>query len=425
MKITHATVEAARSKEREYFVWDRDLKGFGLRVSPGGTKAYVVQYRLGGRGFPARRQTIGRHGSPWTAAAARDEAKRLLHLVGLGEDPLAVVQVRQNEQLHARFEQFAQHFLEVYGKREWAPRTYSTQHGYIERWLLPVLAKKTLSAIGRKEIAAVMDRIPSDKNTLPRNLFVLMRKMFNWAVERGDLEKSPMHGMKVPKSPHERHHILAHHEVIAVAAYAPQLGQVWGNLIHMLLLTGQRRREVAEADWSEFNRAGRLWTIPRNRTKNGREHMVPLNAGAIASLDEMAGVTGDDEEKKWPGSGFVFSHKDGRPVSGFSRMKKRLDAGLEKATKLEIQPWRLHDLRRTVATNMQQLGVRFEVTEAILNHVSITQAGVASVYHRHDWMDEKRAALDAWGERVVEISTQWQAFNDGAAPRKKAPKTGS
>lgn len=406
-RISNAIVEGVGPRAQQYFLWDRDLKGFGLRVSPGGVKSYVVQYRMGGRGFPVQRYTIGKHGSPWTATAARDEARRLLSLVGLGQDPKEAEEQRVHEQLHSRFDQFAEQFLELYGKREWATRNYDNQKGYLDHWIIPVLGKKALGSIKRKDIAAVLDRAPASKPSLPRSLFVLLRRIFSWAVERGELEQSPLRGMKVPKAPPERHHILAHDELIALAAYAPKLGMVWGNFIHMLLSTGQRLREVAEAEWSEFDRKKRVWTIPRERTKNSREQVVPLNAGAMSALDEMAGIDGDGA---WPRKGYVFSHKEGRPISGFSRFKRRLDRGLMTATRIEFKPWRLHDLRRTVATNMQQLGVRFEVTEALLNHVSVTHSGVASVYHRHDWLEEKRVALEAWSSKLSELTHEWDGY---------------
>lgn len=249
-------------------------------------------------------------------------------------------------------------------------------------------------------IAKVLDQIEPDKPALPRNLFVLMRTMFNWAVDRGDLEKSPMTGMKRPAAPPERHHILSDEEVIVVALVAFKMGRIWGGLIHMLLWTGQRLREVAEADWSEFDQKNQLWTIPAARTKNRREHVVPLNDAACSTLSDVAGG------KAWPVSGFVFTHKAGNPVSGFSRMKRRLDVKIKSAGEV-VRPWRLHDLRRTVATNMQRLGVRFEVTEAILNHVSTTQSGVASVYQRHDWAEEKREAMNSWGVKMMEPLDHW------------------
>lgn len=423
-KLTRRLVDSSEARSEVYFRWDADLKGFGLRVSPSGRKAYVVQYRMGGRGFPTKRRTIGADGSPWTPSTARAEAERLLHLVGLGQDPAIADQEQKREQLYCRFEQLAEHFLKD-GKCSWAARTYVNRKSDVERWLNPVLGKKPLSSISRRDITAVLDRIPSERPALPRNVFVLMRSIFNWALGRGDLEKSPMLGMKVPRAAPERHHILADDELVVVTATAPKLGPVWGNLVHMLVLTGQRLREVAHMEWSELDRTGRLWEIPRNRTKNGRDHVVPLNRAAIATLDALAGVSAEGAaELTWPRSGFVFSHVPGKPISGFSKVKARLDRMLAATKEPEVRPWRLHDLRRTVATNMQRLGVRFEVTEAILNHVSITQAGVASVYQRHDWLDEKRAALDAWGSKLLSMVESYEAARWAKAkPSKMLKKT--
>ncbi len=400
-KLTAKTVGAARSADKPYFIWDSDLKGFGLKVFPSGTKTFVVQYRAMSDGKTIRR-SIGKFESPWSPKSARDEAARLLHLVGLGHDLSARGHHKNSDDLPELFVDFSVRFLKLYAARNWSPRTIETHRSNIERWLNPILGKTRIDRIERSHVTKVLDQIEPDKPALPRNLFVLTRTMFNWAIDRGDLEKSPMAGMKRPAAPPERHHILSDEEVIVVALAALKMGKIWEGLIHMLLWTGQRLREVAEADWSEFDQVKQLWTIPAERTKNRREHVVPLNNAACSTLSEVAGTGA------WSTSGFVFSHKAGKPVSGFSRMKRKLD--LEVASIDEnVRPWRLHDLRRTVATNMQRLGVRFEVTEAILNHVSLTQSGVASVYQRHDWGEEKREALDAWGVKMKESLDRWVA----------------
>ncbi len=406
-KLTAKTVGAAQRGDKPYFLWDSDLKGFGLKVFPSGTKSFVVQYRAPSDGKTIRR-TIGKFESPWSPKAARDEAARFLHLVGLGHDLSARGHSKSTDNLPDLFSDYASRFLRLYAARNWTPRTIETHRSNIERWLIPVLGKIRLDKIERSHVTKVLDQIGPDKPALPRNLFVLMRTMFNWAVDRGDLEKSPMTGMRRPSAPAERHHILSDDEVIAVALAAFQIGTIWGGLIHMLLWTGQRLREVAEADWSEFDQDKRVWTIPAARTKNRREHTVPLNRAACITLSEVA------KSGAWPVSGYVFSHKAGRPVSGFSRMKRKLDKEVA-STGENVRPWRLHDLRRTVATNMQRLGVRFEVTEAILNHVSITQSGVASVYQRHDWAEEKRAAMDAWGVKMTEPLKRWPKDRRGSA----------
>ena len=165
-KLTRKVVDSAKAGASDYFLWDQDLKGFGLKVTRGGRKVYVVQYRMGGRGFPTRRRTIGADGSPWTPSTARGEAERVLHLVGLGHDPAIADREQERDQLHGRFEQLAGHFVED-GKRNWAARTYFNRKSDIERWLLPVLGKKTLNSIGRRDITAVLDRIPGERPARP------------------------------------------------------------------------------------------------------------------------------------------------------------------------------------------------------------------------------------------------------------------
>lgn len=400
-RLTARSVDAAKCQDKPYFLWDLDLKGFGLKVFPSGTKTFVVQYRSPNDG-KSKRRSIGKLGSPWTAKDARDEASRILHVVGLGGDPVATAQTEIHSSQPAPFVDYANLFLSKYAALNWSERTTKTHQSNIERWLVPVIGKTRIDNITRSNITEVLDQVEPGKPALPRNLFVLMRTIFNWAVDRGDLQKSPMAGMKPPRPPAERHHILSDDEIIVVALAALKMGPIWGGMIHMLLLTGQRLREVSEAEWSEFDRETELWKIPGGRTKNGREQVVPLNLAARTTLDELAG------NLVWPKTGFVFTHKPGRPVSGYSRMKRRLDGVIAKIEP-SVRPWRLHDLRRTVATNMQRLGVRFEVTEAILNHVSTTQAGVASVYQRHDWAQEKRDALNAWGAKLMDALSSWSS----------------
>jgi hypothetical protein len=167
---------------------------------------------------------------------------------------------------------------------------------------------------------------------------------------------------------------------------------------------------VAGLSWSELNRERATWNLPAERATNGEPSIIPLNALAMAILDGLAGCA-DEAERKWPPKGLIFTTTGKRPISGFSRAKARLDADMlalarkdaeaasDDPDDVTLAPWRLHDARRTLATALQRLGVRFEVTEAVLNHTSgASRTGVAAVYQRHDWAEEKRGALDAWGE---------------------------
>jgi len=153
--------------------------------------------------------------------------------------------------------------------------------------------------------------------------------------------------------------------------------------------------------WTELHRRERVWIIPAARAKNRAAHIVPLAPAVILELDALS------TSAEWPNAGLVFTVTGKTPVSGISKAKARLDREIAQVASIAERPpiahWRLHDLRRTVATGLQRLGIRFEVTESVLNHVSGARAGVAGVYQRHDWADEKREALEAWAFRVAGI----------------------
>jgi integrase len=232
--------------------------------------------------------------------------------------------------------------------------------------------------------------------------------LFKWAIGRGDIEANPLDGMPSPQAATSRDRVLSDEELALALRAAAKIEAPFGPFYQMLFATGQRREEVAGLDWSEVDGPGQLWTLPAERAKNGEASLIPLNRHAMAVLSDLA-PKNDQGETKWPRRGLVFTTTGETPISGYSRAKARLDAKmLELARKdaeeagddpdtIELAPWRLHDARRTVATALQRLGVRFEVTEAILNHTAgASRSGVAAVYQRHGWGPEKRAALDAW-----------------------------
>jgi integrase len=168
-------------------------------------------------------------------------------------------------------------------------------------------------------------------------------------------------------------------------------------MIKMLLLTAARRTEVAEMRWREIDLDARTWTLPAARVKNGREHVVPLTDDLI---DLLRGLP------RFAASDFIFSSSGKHGVTKFAPLKQRLDKAMAAKLGVEaVEPWTLHDIRRTVATNLQKLSVRLEVTEAALNHVGGSRAGVVGIYQRHDWRDEKRAALEAWSAKIREIAS--------------------
>jgi integrase len=393
--LSKSTIVAVRSAGRDVFLWDDELHGFGLRTTPSGSQSYVLQYRMGGREAPSRRYTIGKHGSPWTPQTARKEAERLLIMVRQGIDPAQAQHERRRQALDLAFNSYVESFIELYLKKRWKQWTLGA--GVLRREAVPVLGRKPLPAIRRSDLSLISDRL-QDRPAIARMTYATLRKLFRWAVSRGDLERSALEGMDAPPPLPARDRVLTDEEVAIIWRGCEELGFPFGPLHRLLLWTGQRREEVASLAWVELNRRERLWTLPSARAKNKKPHLVPLNRPAIELLDDLAG--GAD----WPKTGLVFSTNGKSAPSGFSKAKRRLDDYIRNASGDDIvEPWRVHDIRRTVATGLQRLGVRFEVTEAILNHSSGARGGIAGVYQRHDWAGEKRLALDEWADFLTHL----------------------
>ncbi len=404
-KVTKRTVDALKPGTKDQFLWDADVRGFGLKVTPAGNKLFVLQYRMGGRGSTVRRYKIGDFGH-WTPDAARDEAARLRReYVDKGIDPLTARDEGRRVSSVLAFNGYVDRFLSEYSKRT-RKASYNDAEALFRLHIRPFFKAKSLPSIGRSDLAALFDTIPGERIALRRKIYAILSRMFRWAVGRGDLERSPLEGFEVPPAPTSRDRVLQDAELRLVWLASEKLGYPFGPLFRLLIGTGQRREEVAGLNWKELHRNSAEWHLPAATAKNGTGSVVPLSALMLAELDRIGG--GD----KWPHRGLVFTTTGETSVSGYSRAKTRLDKQILDLARdeagdpeqVEIEPWRVHDLRRTLATGMQRLGVRFEVTEAVLNHISGSKAGVAGVYQRHDWRDEKRDALAAWAthiERVV------------------------
>ena len=226
-----------------------------------------------------------------------------------------------------------------------------------------------------------------------------LNKFLNWAVERDIIPMSPATGVKPAAKEASRDRVLTDDEIRWFWAACEAEGFPWGPLGKVLLLTGQRLNEAAQITDGEIK--GDLWHLSADRTKNGRAHDVPLSKAArdvLASVDRIAGKPG-----------FIFTTTGSTPVSGFYKARAALAEAMEQAAAkdrgepVEIPRWTFHDLRRTAATGMARLGIAVRVTEAVLNHVSGTGGGIVAVYQRHDYADEKRAALDAWARYVTQL----------------------
>jgi integrase len=219
-----------------------------------------------------------------------------------------------------------------------------------------------------------------------------LRKMLSWAVERGIITASPAAGVGAPGGEETRDRVLAPGELAAVWRACDALGWPFGPLVQLLIVTAQRRDEMAHMAWPDLDLERRLWTLPRALTKADRVHEVPLAALALEIIQSTPKIGAD---------GLLFpANRHGgpaRPVSGFSKAKARLDrlSG--------VTGWRLHDLRRTAASEMARLGHPPHVVAAILNHSPGSTQGITAIYNRHRYGDEKRQALAAWGRELERV----------------------
>ncbi|MDE3766140.1 tyrosine-type recombinase/integrase [Sinorhizobium meliloti] len=400
--FTAKWVDAVQATDKRQEIPDPSLKGFYLIVQPlpGGAKSWAVRYK----GHP--KFTIGSFGA-WKLADARKEAGRVMRAYDEGRDPRAEKQeANSGENL---VENVLDDFLKRHVKAKNKARTAYDVENTIKREIKPKWKGKRITAIRRRDVVNLLDdMVDRGVPTMAVRTYALLKKLFNWCVERGILEISPMGGLKAPATVAARDRVLSDTELRWAWQAADDIGWPFGPLFKMLMVTAQRKEEVAGAARPEFvlNVKEPTWLIPPARAKNGREHLVlvmPLVVGLIEALPVI------DE------SDLLFTTNGKTTVGGFSKAKERLDAAMLRIGRKEaeergddpdevtIEPWVLHDFRRTAASGMAALGVQPHVIEAVLNHKSGTIKGVAAVYNRHDYYEEKRAALVLWERRVKAI----------------------
>jgi integrase len=216
--------------------------------------------------------------------------------------------------------------------------------------------------------------------------------MFSWAVERGELEISPCHGLKAPAKEVQRSRFLMMDEVALVWRASNALSPAYRASVRILLLTGQRRASVAQMRRSQI--VNGVWTIPREKMKGDRTHSVPLSDLARATIANVPVIDDCD---------LVFTTDGKNPIAGFSKMKTQIDAAIDELTEQRggarhnNAPWRLHDLRRTAGTHIARIGFPRLLVSKILGHA---EGGITQIYELYSYDDEKRRALEAWANEV-------------------------
>ncbi|MBR0703138.1 tyrosine-type recombinase/integrase [Bradyrhizobium diazoefficiens] len=247
----------------------------------------------------------------------------------------------------------------------------------------------------RKGIPGLKRRGKGVSDPRGRHLGRALGKLFGWLFQNRRISVNPCAGVHVPPPPARRQRILSDVEVRALWKATEKLGYPFGPLVRGLLYVGARRDEVAGLNYPELSEDGERWVIAAERTKNKLPHLVPLAPQVRELIREASKFA-----KNSGNAGLVFTTTGKSAVSGFSKIKRRIDELMRKELGEAFRPWRIHDIRRTVSTGMSSIRIQPHVVEACLNHVSGFKGGVAGVYNVHEYEDEKREALAAWASHL-------------------------
>jgi integrase len=426
MKLTERKIEklATEHGRKDRLVFDDAQRGLAVRVTASGGRTYLCQYTLHGHKW---RVPLGAC-SAVALSKAREAAAAVMGDVAKGRNPVAerkdavaaerARRARNRLTLRVLIEDW--NGLHLAGRRpSYATEAVRALHCAFANHLgdaaedldraAVVRALDALTRRRRRKHGASADK-PKGAAMTGRTA-AYGRAAFAWAVKRGAVHTNPFAALPVDKSIAKRERVLSDAEIGEIWRATGVAASPYGTIVRLLLLTGQRRGEVAGMAWGEISDDLAIWTLPGERTKNGAGHTVPLSAPA---RDLLRALLPDHDNKRRANVGLLLPGAVGTPFAGWSKAKRALDraivdarakaaAGIGTSTGPLI-PWSVHDLRRTVATGLQRLGVRLEVTEAVLNHISGSRGGIAGVYQRHDWAAEKRAALDAWAAHIASIA---------------------
>jgi integrase len=344
-------------------IFDSGYPGLALRISYGGRRAWVCFTRENGK---LKRVSLGLY-----PAVSLAEAREAWRNVRAGREP------RHHNNDGPTFEEAFEEWL----KRDQSDnRTSNEARRLISKDVLPVLGRRPLSDIGRADLLRVIDEVSDRAPVTARRVFGRLHRLFKWHVGRGNIAANPLADAPKPGTETKRDRVLSDAELKTVWDAANEWP--FGAAIRLLILTGARRSEIGDLRRYEID--GDTIRLRGERTKNGEPHTIPLSPPARAILDTLPRIHGSD---------FVFTTTGDTPISGWSVAKRRLPELKE--------PWTIHDLRRTVATGLQKLGVTLQTIEAVLGHTSGSRSGVVRVYQRHSFDAEKRTALDAWGKHVA------------------------
>ncbi len=380
MRLTEQSIKKAPLAGRGNRIhYDDGVPGFGLRVTKAGARAFVLNYRIHGR---ERRLTIGAWPA-WSAAAARERAKELHRQIDLGEDPLAVKQLRRSA---PTFGDLAEQYLTVEARRQ---KGFTEYERILRRDALPQWKNVGAVDLRRRDVIALVEEKAETAPIAANRLFELLRRVFNFGIRRDILEANPCAQVKKPGEEKSKDRVLSSEEIrmFWAALDGPGFTKHAAAALRLILVTAQRPGEVVTVEWDEIDLDVGWWTIVAEKSKNGLAHRVPLNRTTQAILESLPRA-----------SQFVFpSPRSDQPMHRAALALAVRRARDQKEHPLQVKGFTPHDLRRTAASHMASAGVERFIIGQVLNHV---EPGVTRVYDRHSYDQRKRAALETWDREL-------------------------
>ena len=441
-ELTAAAIEKFRPGPERRRIRDALAKSLFLVIEPSGHKSFQMRFRRPD-GKPAK-LTLGpvdfsgselksapQIGQPLTLAAARLLAAQVHQDRARGLDPIGDHKARKHRRAAEREQHEAGTFavaVQDYVKQYARPRNRNwretarllglifsidgngdpqpSKGGLLQRW-----AYRDVRSIDAHDVFAVVEearslgvpgtvaRHQNPSEARARLLYVALSSLFSWLKKKRRVDANPCTGVDRPDPAKARDRVLTKDEIRWLWTATDAVGETFGTIFKLLLLTGARLNEVAGMTWDELSDDYATWSLPGSRTKNGRPHVVPL---APLARDLIAALAVDEREQR---KALLFTTTGTTPVSGWSRVKKLLDKAMVAAARAErgrtAKPWRLHDLRRTAVTGMAELGIRPDIIEIAVNHISGHRSGIAGIYNKSDLLSERKLALERWSLHVI------------------------
>jgi integrase len=352
-----------------------------VKVTPKGRKVFLVMYRLAGAGSRLRKYTIGPYGRV-TLPMAKAQAQKIFAARLDGRDPADEKRQSRRRLVIDRVDDLVETFIREHVAMIGTSRRITS---LLQRDVIPYWGAKSIHEIKKRDVSDLISLIAQRNAHASHRLLKTLKTFFRWCVGRAVIDFSPAEGISSPYREVSRDRVLTDQELAAVILSARRMPPPYGLIVEFLALTGQRREEVAQLKSDELDDKTRTWTIPGSRTKNKRAHIVHLSEPAWKVIEACSGEP------------YVFGTATGKRFQRFGKEKRELD-------KLcGVAGWRIHDLRRTIVSGMARLGIPPHVADKILNHQARTISGVAAVYQRHDFLAERKDALDRWGAHVEQI----------------------